>query len=179
MKKVIIGILCVLAIMVAAQEAKAQFITQAEREVMRTLFIRKTDTAPKKTTKRTPKKTEEQKPAAQPAPQTQRSTPFYLMGREGKIMAGGEYWLQRNRERQDSSAKKASNPAPKAQPKTSNPLHGMSPYYLMGREGKMMAGGEYWLQRSRAKKAEQAKQDSLQKALHKANTKALQDAQKK
>ena len=70
---------------------------------------------------------------------------YEYMGREGKAMAAGEMfwkWLKGDDKKDEkpvvksSSAKKKASSAGKAQASQS------APYYLMGREGKMMALGE-------------------------------------
>lgn len=122
-KKVMLGMACVLAAMVVAQTAHAQFLTPAEREMWgnaaRAFFgkpkaTQKANTQPQEQPKAKPKaapKKKEQQPVqpqqTQPAPnasQTQQPrkasasvgyNPAIYSGREGKAMLCGEMMFER------------------------------------------------------------------------------------
>ncbi len=112
-KKMMLGVACVLAATVAAQTAHAQFFTRAEREMWgntaRAFGSPKTQAQPQAKQKEAPKQKKQQtpRPKAQPkqnARQTQQPrpssvyvgyNPVIYSGREGKAMLGGEMMLER------------------------------------------------------------------------------------
>lgn len=184
-KKAVFGFACVLALVVAAQPAQAQFITRAEREAIAQAAASFQNN--KKADKKQEKQAQEEKQNKQQkqdkqnkADKKQKATPkatadFRLPGREMNMVYSSEYILD--------TACKISQACYNAVQKVAQ---NMVIYGPGGREGAAMRSGETLkhLILNKQKKAalkDQLKEqsDSMTKALEQADLKARQQADKK
>ncbi len=181
-KHAVFGFACVLALVVAAQPAQAQFITRAEREAIAqaAAFFQNNKKADKKQEKQPKAEKQNKQDTQKKADKKQKATPkatadFRIPGREMNIVYSSEYIL-------DTACKIGQACYQAAQKAAQN----IAIYGPGGREGAAMRSGEVLqnLLLNRQKKAalkDQLKEqsDSMAKALEQADLKARQQADKK
>lgn len=190
-KKILIGLACVLAVTVAAQPARAQFLSFAEREALRnTLTVwQEAKAAEEKQKQNQQKQGQTLSSPKQPVPAEQAdSQKFYpyMAGREMKMVYSAEYLKD--------AACKCWQGVCKVGRACGRALHEAAinsvKYGPGGSEGAAMRAGELLEQKffrsskksvgiNDTKAQNKNKQDSLSKALEQANIKAIKELQNK
>ncbi len=184
-QKIVVGLACVLAIMVAAQPARAQFLSFAEREAIRQAFPVWQPKTQQQEQKVQEQKQEQQTDKAQN--QDKPSANDYLMaGREMKMVHSSEYFFDVANYCWKGICK-AGQACWKA---CKNAAVTAAKYGPGGREGAAMRAGEFFwktadnMQTPKTSvplrpvdvKAAKRTQDSLDKALERAYIQALKDS---
>ena len=175
MKKIIIGLVCVLAAVAAAQPALAQHISHAERAAIT------------EACQALQQNNGKNRGEAQSAPRTEQKKtaekfPYQMAGREMKIVNSSEYMTGTACYIGKKCWEGLCKAGRTCKEIVKTARRNYAKYGPGGREGAMMRGGEYLYKRVKSKKQQnkiQEQQNSLKKALEQAAAQAAEKAAQK